>query len=91
MIEEGKGDLHIVTVHMHGMASKRKVVVHDQANGLVGAKVHHIVFFREVKVSEFSLQKHRVVVVASKTDVVDKPEIEVCLIGAVLDDQVFCR
>jgi hypothetical protein len=36
--EGGRGereDLHIVTVHMHGMASKGKVVVYNQTDGLV--------------------------------------------------------
>ena len=84
-----KEDLHVVAVHMHGVAAEGKVIVHNQANSLVRPKVHDVILFGEVKVAEFGFQKHRVVVVASETDIVDKPEIEVGLIGAILDYQVF--
>lgn len=89
---EGRREhLHVVTVHVHRMTAEGKVIVHHQTYSLIGTEVHHIVLFRKIEVSQLCFQKHRVVVVASETDIVDKPEVEVGLVGTVLDDQVFGR
>ena len=80
-----------MTVHMHGVAAKSKVVVYNQPHSLVRSEIHHIVFFREIKVAELSFKQHWIIVIASETDVIHKPEVEICLVGAVFDDQIFSR
>lgn len=74
---------------MHGMTAEGEVVVDYKPDCVVGAKVHNVVFLGKIQIAQFGLQKHGIVVITPETDIVHKPEIEISLVGAVLNDQVL--
>lgn len=74
---------------MHGMTAEGEVIVNYKPDCVVGAKVHNVVLFGKVEIAQFGLQKHGIVVITPETHIVHEPEVEISLIGAVLNDQVL--
>ena len=74
---------------MHGMTAEGEVIVNYKPDCVVRTEIHDMVLFGKVEIAQFGLQKHGIVVITPETHIVHKPEVEISLIGAVLNDQVL--
>lgn len=68
-------DVHVMTVHVHGVASCLRVVVDDEADRVGLVEVEDVVFGGELVVADFGVQEDGIVVVDAESGVVYEEEV----------------